>query len=55
MFPYRPEASSEDPQTRLNDGPRRTRGTSRGLLTIAVVCILLILLLFLVQAIIGWR
>lgn len=48
MFPYRPDAATDDPKARLAEGPQRLRSTSVGLMVLLglVFLVLLAALLF---------
>lgn len=48
MYPYRPDAASDDPQARLADGPCRIGGTLSGLAAIGVICAILLVIVLLV-------
>ncbi len=56
MFPYRPDAATDNPKVRLAEGPQRLRSTSIGLMFgLAVVCILLLAALLFALVVMGQR
>ena len=54
MFPYRPDAATDDPKVRLAEGPQRLRSTSVGLmLALGVVCLVLLAAVLFAVVILG--